>query len=1006
MEIYKSMSPRRGNPIKSVAGADGHNYYVLSSEGSSAVASVRYVQYYSSLEQFEPKAYGDQYPTGFYWVRDAASSGADHYGDSSVHAGWAMYIWDPDAYQQGVMHSGWVKVAEQGDVDWDIGDELKAQFVLKTVYNQRVNTVDERFKVDEALLKKALSFIENFDPRITEIEASIHTHHNIGEDGKDNGENLSVLNRMSERFNTLYYRGRPISGNSYIYDNIHDNKIWWKDPTDETATETEALNSAEIADKFATTEMARIGMTLFVLEIDGSVSVFKIYRKRRVEEWGYITTDTEVANLPEHAEYTRIDADGQSTTVTRQTVINALENGRLNEYTWRYDVYVETKAAKFEQNAVEINEGVAEYVETLPAASQYYAGRGCWVPLKSDGIHIVNHLHKCILKTNIRDVDVGEQFLADLPDTKVAYLVREENVALKTLTADDYGSVIYYDGSNAVIGSVLNTSGVNVDLDVHPVTGDKRDGRVFKMVMVSDLVIERLKNSDAVAEIFYRVVAKDSDQLKRHITDGKFTNGNLVLINDKRFVEHYEWRDISNSQEVYSTVGGTITACWAEDLGNLWNTVSLVWEDPEDTVEKGITLKWAQTKVVRKFGSAPKDENDGEVIKVSTIKNECKESAFVCVCPYSNEDVYFRLFSKTVTGGAYIASEAVKAEPLNWATITKCLARGAAPAMFKIHSTIVLPRHSLFGNIECEVIAINKDAGGADRNGILIAAKNIVCDRPIDCSEVLTGRKYAKTTDTSRVLGKTYYNKTGTSTYVVEIPKTGAYSDKNVNPAAKGLYETNPEYIADSGLYYGLGSNGEVVYSDDGSKSIGHVLNTLNVMAWLNSETPANWYYRTTVFDTIDYTCYTDTYTSSAGSITVPEHNWASESGFLGGFEDHSIFSKLFSVDTVKLHDGSTDPDYPYSTFIHNCKVILPHPELTGYDVIMENPFKPALSDTLSNASDWSTLAADEFLKDSSRPHVNFKGVDTLENGTTVVGQLPADVAYGILPIFFIGADV
>lgn len=998
MEIYKSTSPRRGSPIKSVAGADGHNYYLLNGASGRAAAAVYYVPYYSSLEHYEPVEYGDEYPGGFYWVRDAASTGADHYGDPTVHAGWAMYIWDPDKYQVGVMHSGWVKVAEQGDVDWDIGDELKAQFVLKTVYNQRVNTVDERFKVDEALLKKALQYIENFDPRITELEKKAHVHHNIDEEGVDQGDNLAVLNRMSEQYNTLYYRGRPISGNSYIYDNVHDAKIWWKDPTDTSATEVEALNSAEIAEKFSQTALARIGMTLFVLEIDGSVSVFKIYRKRRLRDTVELKSLT-VESLSEHDDYYKVGSSGIPTSVTYSDACTALEAGEYGDYTWYVTRYTETRAPKFAQTAVEINEGLAEYVEMLPTASQYYAGRGCWVPLKNDGLHIVNHLHKCVLNTNIRNVEDYEAFVSDEPDDTVAYMVREDNVDLSTLTKSDYGSVVYYEGSNVGITSALSTSGVYVNMSVHPTTRDKRDGKVFRMVFVNDLVLDKLRTCGVKATLF-RITTKTSETLNKYIVDGAFTDGvnTTILINDQRFTEGWTWKDISNTNQQLRTVGSTFNVCWADNLGNIFNDINLSWKDPEDAVEDGLPVVWAQTKVVRKFGSEPENENDGEVVKVSTTKDEYSDKAYVSVCPYSDKDIYFRLFSRTVVDGLYKASDSWKATTIDWATLKAALVAGYAPAMFEIGSTVILPNHNRFGDIECEVVAVNKDAGGAERNGILLAAKHVVCNRSFDAFEPCL---YAKTLDTARVFGKEYYSvayNTSTKKYTVTkvISKYGSYTDPSVNPKSKGFYELNDEYIGDrTGTSFSylpeanrVGSNGQLVFSVDGTKTIGHRLNSLNVINWLNSTTAANWWTestRPTVFDMAE---------------------WPGEAGFLAGFEDSSIFSNLFSVDEIALKDGSTSTEYPYSTFIKNCKVILPHSELTGYDVIIKNPVKTKAGST--EGVQWGTLDAVQTASITSvssykdvRPHYGFK----CRYVTGYEMNLTPDQNVGLIPMFFIGAD-
>ena len=904
MVISKNTPARRGHVLQSVAGADKHNYYVLQGENGASIAPVTYVAYYSSLNQFEPIHAGDEYPTGFYWVRDAASSGLDHYGDPTVSAGWAMYIWDPTKYQQGVQNSGWVKIAQQGDVDWDINDELKAQFVLKTVYNQRVNTVDERFKIDEAILKNLSKVISSYGPRLEELEKYKHYHHNIDEDGVDQGDNLDVLNRLSDQYKTLCYRGRPIAGNSYVYENNHDGKMWWLDPTDDANFEEEALNSEDIAHRFTATDLAKIGMSLFVIEMTGAISIFKITRK-------WLNDGTSVL----------------------------------------YPVFAQT--------VVRGNIGVAEYVETLPPASQYYAGRGAWVPTQEDGRHVVGHLHKCVLDTATYSIAKLDPFVID--GVRVKYCVREDNVDLSTLTSADYGSVIYYT-DNRALDDIRDRFGVtNVQMDQHPVTGDRLDAGVYKMITVKDLSLASLKNSSATARILYRIT-NDSLVQRRYVNGGVFTSDavNKVLCTDDRITEQYVWKDISASSVKTGVIGSTFRACWAESLANLWNDVSLTWKDPDDTVEDGLEVIWAKTYLVRKIGSAPSNINDGTIVKVSTTRDEHAVESFTDTAPYTTQDVYYKLFSETKTGAVYVASSAWKAKPMSWDTLVSYLEAGYASSMFEIGSTVVLPAHSVYGEIECEVIGIDKDANDDPRRGILLASKNVVAVKPFDTAETL---QYAKSADTVKLPGKSYYSY-NTSTHLYN-DVTGSAT----NPKSQGYYELNKEYG-----YSCKGSNGWLHWNVSGTEAY-HETGTLNIMQWLNSAATSNWWQK-----------------KDAMPFDECVDEWASEAGFLAGF---GTSARIFSKPTLNGNISTGDAAFT----VGNSLVTMALPSKDYF----ANMTKRKTYGKSTEACPWGTLqGANPTSTPAARRYLGFVKVD---GTTSVLGSFAPETEIGIVPIFFIGSD-
>ncbi len=74
-------------------------------------------------------------------------------------------------------------------------------------------------------------------------------------------------------------------------------------------------------------------------------------------------------------------------------------------------------------------------------------------------------------------------------------------------------------------------------------------------------------------------------------------------------------------------------------------TVKLNWKDPSDTVLEDLTLcTWAKTIIVRKAGSYPTNEKDGDVIAVNTVRNAFNTVALVDELPDENNEYYYGAF--------------------------------------------------------------------------------------------------------------------------------------------------------------------------------------------------------------------------------------------------------------------------------------------------------------------------------------------------------------------------
>ena len=75
------------------------------------------------------------------------------------------------------------------------------------------------------------------------------------------------------------------------------------------------------------------------------------------------------------------------------------------------------------------------------------------------------------------------------------------------------------------------------------------------------------------------------------------------------------------------------------------NNVYLKWKDPDDTVVDGQLLcSWGKTVIVRKAGSYPQDETDGDIIVTSTIRNAYNNAALVDELPDSENEYFYKAF--------------------------------------------------------------------------------------------------------------------------------------------------------------------------------------------------------------------------------------------------------------------------------------------------------------------------------------------------------------------------
>lgn len=99
--------------------------------------------------------------------------------------------------------------------------------------------------------------------------------------------------------------------------------------------------------------------------------------------------------------------------------------------------------------------------------------------------------------------------------------------------------------------------------------------------------------------------------------------------------------------------------------------VHLTWEDPNSPEDTSLYSEWASTRIVRKEGGFPVDENDGVVVVISTTKNEYKDTAYVDSGLTNGTTYYYRAFTYSVDG-VYNTSDSVQlsATPRPFRTMT------------------------------------------------------------------------------------------------------------------------------------------------------------------------------------------------------------------------------------------------------------------------------------------------------------------------------------------------
>lgn len=106
---------------------------------------------------------------------------------------------------------------------------------------------------------------------------------------------------------------------------------------------------------------------------------------------------------------------------------------------------------------------------------------------------------------------------------------------------------------------------------------------------------------------------------------------------------------------------------FAAQAGNA--QVTLTWTDPENETSGGTTYAtWDYTRIVRKTGSSPADENDGELVVESSQKNQYQTTGFVDDGLVNDTQYFYGAFARSTDGvwseGAFVNATPMAGTPL------------------------------------------------------------------------------------------------------------------------------------------------------------------------------------------------------------------------------------------------------------------------------------------------------------------------------------------------------
>ena len=155
------------------------------------------------------------------------------------------------------------------------------------------------------------------------------------------------------------------------------------------------------------------------------------------------------------------------------------------------------------------------------------------------------------------------------------------------------------------------------------------------------------ENADNIASLQDEVIAHKAE----NTTQVNGAHGIRVQNNKLEYWDGTEWKRVSGGAEV--PLGNVIGFKAKVDDGR----VTLTWDDPADVTLEGIVIsKWVGTKILRKIGSFPQNENDGVLVVNNGVRGQYATDGFVDAGLQNGETYYYMAFPYN-TDGLYTVSK-------------------------------------------------------------------------------------------------------------------------------------------------------------------------------------------------------------------------------------------------------------------------------------------------------------------------------------------------------------
>lgn len=276
------------------------------------------------------------------------------------------------------------------------------------------------------------------------------------------------------------------------------------------------------------------------------------------------------------------------------------------------------------------------------------------------------------------------------------------------------------------------------------------------------------------------------------------------------------------------------------------NTNYICWTDPDDLVFNGATVaKWKRTSLVRKAGSYPTSETDGEIIAQTSgnSKNAYRTTAFIDTTAVQGSDYHYKLFSVSDADleNNLQANECPVTDTLTPEMIHGFSQDGTLLNHLSVGDLIVIhhPEFDPSDGYDGQLIrfmgydCVTIDDNSNYTHAAVFQFEDCLFSETLNYSTMVfdpAETQYALTADAVAITGKTYYTLSG-STYTALVENTDWTAGQAVPDGE--WYEKNPN------PNYGNGTN---------------KWDESNLRQYLNADAPANtWWVKKNLWDVGSY---------------------------------------------------------------------------------------------------------------------------------------------------------